>query len=102
MEKQIYDEKNGLWYEMHGDYYLPCLTVLPEEQRPIGIGGLRRRRYIQQHRKAFYAELLASGKLNGYLADLNEHPGSSYGGSEQRSDLRIRYRAAGNFSAAFL
>ena len=72
MEKQIYDEKNGLWYELHGDYYLPCLLVPPEEQRPIGIWGQRHRRYIRQHRKAFYAELLASGKLNNYLADLNE------------------------------
>ena len=37
MEKQIYDEKNGLWYELYGDYYLPCLTVPLEEQRPIGV-----------------------------------------------------------------
>lgn len=39
MEKQIYDENNGLWYELHGDYYLPCLLVPPEEQRPIGVWG---------------------------------------------------------------
>ena len=72
MEKQIYDEKNGLWYELHGDYYLPCLTVSPEERRSIGVWGQRHLRYLRQHRKAFYAELLASGKLNSYLADLNE------------------------------
>ena len=72
MEKQIYDEKNGLWYELHGDYYLPCLTVPPEEQRHIGVWGQRHLRYIRQHRKALYTELQITGKLNGYLADLND------------------------------
>ena len=72
MEKQIYDEKNGLWYELHGDYYLPCLTVPPEEQRPIGVWGQRHLRYLRQYRKALYTGLLLDGKLDGYLADLNE------------------------------
>lgn len=72
MEKQIYDEKNGLWYELHGDYYLPCLTVPPEEHRPVDIWGQRHLRYLRQHRKALYTELQITGKLNGYLADLNE------------------------------
>lgn len=72
MEKQIYDEKNGLWYELHGDYYLPCLTVPDEEQRPIGIWGQRHLRYIKRERKPLYSALFISGKLNSYLADLNE------------------------------
>ena len=72
MEKQIYDEKNGLWYELRGDYNLPCLTVPHEKQRPIGIWGQRHLRYIRQHRKALYTDLQITGKLNGYLADLNE------------------------------
>ena len=72
MEKHIYDEKNGLWYELHGDYYLPCLTVPDEEQRPIGIWGQRHLRYIKRKRKPLYSALLISGKLNSYLADLNE------------------------------
>ncbi len=72
MEKYIYDEKNGLWYELHGDYYLPCLTLPVEEERPIGIWGQRHLRYFRRHRKALYAELLTYGKLRGYLADLNE------------------------------
>ena len=71
MQKHIYDEKNGLWYELHGDYYLPCLTVPSEEKRPIGIWGQRHLRYIQQHREALYTELQMTGKLNSYLADLN-------------------------------
>lgn len=72
MEKQIYDEKNGLWYELHGDCYLPCLLVPPEEQRLIGVWGQRHLRYLRQHRKALYTELQITGKLNGYLANLNE------------------------------
>ena len=72
MEKQIYDEKNGLWYELHGDYYLPCLTVSHEEQRPIDIWGQRHLRYLRQHRKALYTELQITGKLNDYLSDLDE------------------------------
>lgn len=72
MEKYIYDEENGLWYELHEDYYLPCLTLPIEEERPIGIWGQRHQRFLRQHRKALYAELLTSGKLDSYLADLNE------------------------------
>ena len=72
MEKYIYDEKNGLWYELHGDYYITCLKLSNEEQRPIGIWGQRHLRYLWQHRKALYTVLLTSGKLDSYLADLNE------------------------------
>ena len=71
MEKVIYDENNGLWYELQGDYYIPCLK-LPEEQQPIGVWGQRHLRYIKQNRKALYLNLLTSGKMNGYLADLNK------------------------------
>lgn len=78
MEKQIYDEKNGLWYELHGDYYLPCLTVSPEQQRPIGVWGQRHLRYLRENRKALYTELHSTGKLNGYLADLNEQAESMF------------------------
>lgn len=72
MEKQIYDEKNGLWYELHGDYYLPCLALPEEEQQPIGIWGQRHLRYIKQNKRSFYTELLTSGKLNNYLADIDQ------------------------------
>ena len=72
MDKHIYDEKNGLWYELQGDYYLPCLKLPKEESRHIGIWGKRHLRYLKQHRKVLYSELLISGKLNDYLADLNE------------------------------
>ena len=72
MEKVIYDEKNGLWYELQGDYYIPCLKLLEEEQQHIGVWGQRHLRYIKQNRKVFYLNLLTSGKLNGYLADINK------------------------------
>ena len=72
MEKVIYDEKNGLWYELQGDYYIPCLKLPEEEQHPIGVWGQRHLRYIRQHRKVLYINLLTSGKLNGYLVDIDK------------------------------
>ena len=71
MEKYITDERTGLKYELVGDYYLIAGDDEPEE-RPIGVWGQRHLRYLKQHRKTVYAELLTSGKLNSYLADLNE------------------------------
>lgn len=72
MDKYIYDEKSGLWYELQGDCYLPCLKLPEERTAYIGIWGQRHLRYLKQHRKGLYSELLISGKLNDYLADLNE------------------------------
>ena len=72
MEKVIYDEKNGLWYELQGDYYIPCLKLPEEEQQPIGVWGQRYLRYIKQNRKVLYLNLLTSGKLNRYLSDLDK------------------------------
>ena len=72
MEKVIYNEKNGLWYELQGDYYIPCLKLPEEEQQPIGVWGQRHLRYIKQHRKVLYFNLLTSGKLNSYLADIDK------------------------------
>lgn len=72
MDKYICDESNGLWYKLQGEYYLPCLTLPPEEEKPIGIWGQRHKRYLKEHKKATYTTLLTSGKLNTYLADINE------------------------------
>ena len=72
MDKYIYDEKSGLWYELQGDCYLPCLKLPEERTAYIGIWGQRHLRYLKQHRKVLYSELLISGKLNDYLADINE------------------------------
>ena len=70
MDKYIFDEKNGLWYERQGDYYLPCLKLPEEEEQTIGIWGQRHRRYLRENRKVLYADLLTRGRLNGYLADI--------------------------------
>lgn len=72
MEKYIYDEKNGLWYEKRGDYYLPCLELPEQENKTIGIWGQRHLRYIKQHKRVFYTNLLTSCKLNSYLADIDK------------------------------
>ena len=71
MEKFITDERTGLQYELVGDYYLIAGEDEPEG-RLIGIWGQRHLRYLKQHRKVLYSELLKSGKLNDYLADINE------------------------------
>ena len=72
MEKYIYDESNGLWYELQGDYYIPCLKLPDEEQVEIGVWGQRHLEYIKHHRKGFYTSLVLDCKLNRYLADINK------------------------------
>ena len=73
MDKYIYDEHNGLWYELQGDYYIPCLTLpAKKENKPIGLWGQRHKRYLQEHKKTVYTTLLTSGKLNPYLADVDK------------------------------
>lgn len=71
MDKYIYDNSNGLWYELQGDYYIPCLTLPAEETKPIGIYGQRHLRYLKEYRKITYLNLLTSGKLSSYLADID-------------------------------
>ena len=72
MEKYITDERTGLKYELVGDYYLVVGDDEPEEDQPIGVWGQRHLRYLKKHRRVRYANLLTTGKLNDYLADLNE------------------------------
>ena len=72
MDKYIYDEKNGLWYELQGDSYLPRLKLPEERTAYIGVWGQRHLRYLKQYHRVRYYILLTSGKLNDYLADINE------------------------------
>lgn len=73
MKQYIYNEQNGLWYELRGDYYMPCLKLPAEkEERHIGVWGQRHLQYIREHKKALYTSLLTSGKLQSYLADVEE------------------------------
>ena len=72
MENRIYNEQNGLWYELQGDYYIPCLILPEEENQPVGIWGQRHARYLKEHRKVLYVNLLTSGKLNSHLAEIDK------------------------------
>lgn len=72
MDKHIFNKDNGLWYELAGDYYLPCLTVPAEEKQSVGVWGQRHKRYLKEYRPALYNALLLSGKLNAYLAGIDQ------------------------------
>ncbi len=72
MEKYIYNEQNGLWYELQGDYYIPCLVLDEENTQPIGMWGRKHLRYIKEHRPVLYTTLFLSGKLNSYLAEIDK------------------------------
>ena len=72
MEKCIYDKNNGLWYELQGDYYIPCLTLPTEEEKPIGLWGQRHLSYLKEYRRGTYITLLTSGGLNAYLAEIDK------------------------------
>ena len=71
MEKYIYNNSNGLWYELHGDYYMPCLVIPEEEVHTIGIWGRKHQQYLREHRPIIYSNLILSGKLYSYLAEID-------------------------------
>lgn len=70
MAKTVFEEMGGR-YEKQGDYILPCLTVPPEEEKPIGVFGQRHLRYLREYRKVTYTNLLTSGRFNAYLAEID-------------------------------
>ena len=72
MEKYKYNESNGLWYELQGGYYLPCLKLPEEEQVHIGIWGQRHLNYLRENKRVLLSNLQISGKLNIYLADIDK------------------------------
>lgn len=71
MKKQIYDEKNGMSYTLHGDYYLPDL-VLREEEPTYGKYGMLRKQFLKEHRPIRYQNLLLSGKLTAHLNQIDQ------------------------------
>ena len=72
MKKTIFEEMGGT-YIRHGDYFIPCLTLTEEEQRFIGVWGQRHLRYLKEYRRSvYYLDLMMSGRLNSYLADIEE------------------------------
>lgn len=72
MKSTFTDSKTGIRYELQGDYYLPCLKLPESDDRPIGIWGQRRRRYLKEHHRVLYYNFLTRGKLHDHLADINE------------------------------
>ena len=72
MEKRIYNEQTGINYTLQGNYYLPDLALPEQEDKPFGLWGQRHLRYIKQHRKILYINLLTSGKLNDHLTDIDK------------------------------
>ena len=71
MEKYIYDQSNGLWYELQGDYYIPCLVLDEPDAPPIGMWGRRHLSYLREHRPVLHTSLVLSGKLHSYLAEVD-------------------------------
>ena len=86
MDKYIYDDKNGLWYELQGDYYIPCLILPAEKEQPISLWGQWHLRYLKEYRRAAYITLLISSRLDDYLADIDkqaqERMGKTYRADE--------------------
>ena len=78
MKKYIYNEQNGLWYELQGDYYIPCLVLDEEDAQPIGRWGRKYHRYIKEHRPVIYTVLLLSGKLSHHLAEIDNQATEMY------------------------
>ena len=71
MEKYIFDQCNGLWYELQGDYYIPCLMLNELDTAPIGMWGRKHQQYLKEHRPVLYSDLVLSGKLHSFLADID-------------------------------
>ena len=71
MEKYIYDNSNGLWYELHGDYYLPDLEI-NEEEPTYGKYGIMRKQFLKEHRSARYQYLVLTGKLTEHLNQVDK------------------------------
>ena len=89
MQKNIYNEQTGISYTLQGDYYIPCLKLpAQKEERHIGVWGQRHLRYIREHKKALYTSLLTSGKLQSYLADVEEQ-------AQELFDRLMKQRAEG-------
>lgn len=71
MEKYIFDQSNRLWYELQGDYYIPCLVLDEAGASPIGMWGRKHQQYLKEHRPMLYSNLVLSGKLYSYLAGID-------------------------------
>lgn len=73
LKKEFYDEKNGLWYELRGDYYYPMIAIPKQERIIIGKYGRARLKFIKQHKKCLYTELMMTGTLNQHLTEIDKN-----------------------------
>ena len=71
MEKYIFDQSNGLWYELQGDYYIPCLVLDEASTSPIGMWGRKHQQYLKEHHPMLYSNLILTGRLHSYLAGID-------------------------------
>ena len=71
MEKYIFDKCNGLWYELQGDYYIPCLMLNEPDTAPIGMWGRKHQQYLKEHHPMLYSNLILTGRLHSYLAGID-------------------------------
>ena len=92
MEQYIYDEDNGLWYELQGDYYIPCFTLPEVEIKEIGVWGMRHEDYLKSRRKSTYNHLQTEGKLNSYLFEINAQA------EEMFNNLIVQYKKNENIT----
>ena len=86
MKQHITDQKNGINYTLHGDYYLPDLSLPAEEEIPIGAWGERHKQFLKNHQPSVYNEFLVSGKLQTYLAQIDRD-------AQEMFDLLVRQLA---------
>ena len=84
MEKYIFDKNNGLWYELQGDYYIPCLKLPEQEMKEIGVWGMRHLDYLKQYRRGTLTHLQMECNINSYLYDINSR-------AEEMFDTLIRH-----------
>lgn len=83
MAKSFFEQMGGR-YEKQGDYFIPCLTLPTEKEQPIGVFGQRHLRYLKEYRRVTYTNLLTSGRLNSYLADIRNRHGNALKPSQSR------------------
>lgn len=89
MDKYTFDESNGLWYELQGDYYIPCLILPEEETQPIGLWGQRHKQYLKEHKHFLYTTMMIEGTLNSYLADIDRQTDTGTLAPADKTDCRV-------------
>ena len=78
MERYIYNQENSLWYELHGEVYLPCISPAEDNASAIGKWGRQYLTHIREHRRVLYTNLLTTGKLNSHLSEIDSRANRMY------------------------